>query len=59
MELNLFCGNVRICFDILESIEIRRNIGTAQNALTYVMQLGAFFEEGYYSHFQRKFNSLH
>ena len=37
MELNLFCTNVRICFYILESIEIGRNIGTAQNVLTDVM----------------------
>ena len=37
MELNLFCANVRIYFYILESIEIGRNIGTAQNVLTDVM----------------------
>ena len=37
MELNLFCRNVRICFYILEGIEIGRNIGTAQNVLTDVM----------------------
>ena len=37
MELNLFCTNVRISFYILESIEIGRNIGTAQNVLTDVM----------------------
>ena len=44
MELNLFCGNVRIFFNILESIEIGRNIGTAQNVLTYVMQLDVFLK---------------
>ena len=42
MELNLFCANARMYFYILESIG--RNIGTAQNLLTYIMLLDVFLK---------------
>ena len=51
MELNLLCADVCICFNVVESTEISRNIGTKRVNLRYAGR--GFFEGGYYSCFER------
>ena len=57
MELNLPYADVRICFNMLVSIEIGRKIGTKCVNLRYAVR--RFFDRGYYSCFYRKFDSLY